>query len=104
MLTTIFCHSDDFCKDFEKQFNRNFLTSGENIRKKSFKLTLSEIVTISIFYHHSGYKTFKDYYEKYVLVHMCNDFKELGKLQQIFRTKKKCASSFNCIYSIERHE
>lgn len=77
MLIKIFCEIDDFCKEFVKQFHKNFLTSGNNLRKRNFRLTLSEIVTISIYYHHSGYKTFKDYYEKQVIIHMKNDFKEL---------------------------
>jgi hypothetical protein len=77
MLTKIFCEIDDFCKEFIIQFNKNLLTSGKNIRNRSFKLTLSEIITISIYYHHSGYKTFKDYYTKHVLVYMNNDFKNL---------------------------
>ena len=77
MLVKIFCQIDDFCKEFEKQFKKNVLTTGNNLRKRSFKLSLSEIMTISIFYHYSGYKTFKDYYEKQVLIHMTSDFKEL---------------------------
>ena len=88
MLTKIFCEIDGFCKDFEKQFDKNFLTSGEKLRKRTFNLTLSEIITISIYYHHSGYKTFKDYYEKHVLVYMNNDFKKLVSYNRFLELRK----------------
>jgi len=76
-LVKIFCEIDDFCKDFFKQFKFNLLTNGKNMRKRSFKMKPSEIMTIVLWYPYSGYKTFKDYYEKHVLVHMQNDFNNL---------------------------
>ena len=74
MLITIFCQVDDFCKQFQKNFDARLLTNGNGIRIRDFKLTVSEIMTICIYYHESGYKTFKDYYEKHVLVSMNEDF------------------------------
>lgn len=88
MLVKIFCEIDDFCKEFQKQFQKNLLTSGNNIRKRTFKLSVSEIMTISIFYHHSGYKTFKEYYEKHVLVHMKSDFKKLVSYNRFLELRK----------------
>ncbi len=76
-LTKIFYEIDEFCKRFEKQFERRLLTNGEGKRNRAFQLTLSEIMTIMVFYHESGYKTFKDFYEKHVLVYMKADFNPL---------------------------
>ena len=76
-LTKIFYEVDEFCKQFEKQFERRLLTNGEGKRDRAFQLTLSEIMTIMIYYHESGYKTFKNFYEKHVLVHMKADFHPL---------------------------
>lgn len=87
MLTQIFCEIDDFCKQFQQQFNKNILTSGKNIRKREFKLSLSEIMTISIFYHHSGYKTFKEYYEKHVCVYFKHDFRDLVSYNRFLELK-----------------
>jgi len=89
LLITIFCHIDDFCKDFENQFKRNLLTDGSNKRNRSFKLSLSEIMTIMIFYHQSGYKTFKDYYEKEVLGHMKTDFNGLVSYNRFLELRQK---------------
>jgi IS5 family transposase len=88
MLTNIFCEVDDFCKLFEKEFKNNVLTSGKKIRKREFKLSLSEIITIIIFYHHSGYKTFKDYYAKHVLVYMKTDFNNLVSYNRFLELRK----------------
>lgn len=89
MLTTIFCKIDDFCKSFEKQFSKNCLTSGKNIRNRSCKLTLSEIMTISTYYHFSCYKSFKNYYEKQVLEYMHNDFKNLVSYNRFLELRSK---------------
>jgi Transposase DDE domain len=74
-LTYIFCEIDDFCKDFEKYFGKRMLSCGNQIRKREMRMTLAEVMTISIYYHESGFMTFKDYYEKQVLMHMSKDFK-----------------------------
>jgi hypothetical protein len=61
-LTTIFYHTDEFCKQFEQLSQKSLLTDGCEMRKRPFSLTLSEIMTIMIYFPCSGYKTFKDYY------------------------------------------
>jgi hypothetical protein len=63
-LTTIFYHVDEFCKLFEKVITTRILTSGSGKRNREICLELSEIMTILIFYHQSGFKTFKDFYTK----------------------------------------
>jgi len=63
-LTTIFYHTDEFCKLFEKTVKEYTLSSGRNLRKRKSFLTLSEVITIILYYQISGYKTFKDYYTR----------------------------------------
>jgi len=77
MLTKIFCEIDDFCKQFEKQFKKRLLAGGKNQRERLCRLNASEVMTICVYYHASGYKTFKDYYEKHVLVSLSMDFNPL---------------------------
>jgi len=76
-LTEIFYEIDEFCKQFEKQIERRLLSDGKNKRNRAFQLSLSEVMTIMVCYHESGYKTFKDFYEKHVLVYMKADFHPL---------------------------
>jgi len=89
MLETIFYHIDEFNKKFEKEFESRLLTSGNNKRKRAFQMISSEIMTIMIWYHHSGYKTFKDYYEKYVLLHMGKDFNNLVSYNRFLELRSK---------------
>jgi hypothetical protein len=63
-LTTIFYHTDEFCKLFEKEVKVRILTSGLNKRNRKIGLELGEIMTILIYYHQSGFKTFKDFYTR----------------------------------------
>ena len=62
ILTSIFYHVDEFCKDLNI-FLKN-KTPGERTSKtgKKPRMTLSEIMTITIYFHHSKMRTFKDYY------------------------------------------
>jgi hypothetical protein len=88
-LEEIFYESDEFCKDFEKQFKIKLLTDGEGKRKREFALSLSEIMTIMICYHESGFKTFKDFYEKHVLVNMKRDFPKLVSYNRFVELRQK---------------
>jgi hypothetical protein len=64
MLTEIFCILDDFCKEFEKENKKYFLEAvGNNKRNRQATLTPGEILTILVFFHYSGQRTFKNYYE-----------------------------------------
>ena len=63
-LTTIFYYLDEYCKGFEEKTGDYMLSSGAHKRIRKIRLSLSEIMTISVYYHASGFKTFKDYYTK----------------------------------------
>ena len=66
----LFCHVDDFCLAFEPEFNKRLLEDGTRKRIRKSKLCLSEVMTIIIWFHCSGYRTFKDYYTKEVCAHL----------------------------------
>lgn len=89
MLVKIFYEIDEFCKQFEKQFSIKLLTSGNGIRKRSFNMELCEVMTISVFYHQSGYKTFKDYYEKHVLIYLRSEFPHLVSYNRFLELRNK---------------
>lgn len=64
-LIHIFCLVDDFCNNFEPVWKSYLLSSnpkGDTRKKRSTKLRMSEIMTILIYFHHSKFRTFKDYY------------------------------------------
>ncbi len=59
--TTIFCIVDDFCKLYQDYLNHKLL-EGNKKRNREGKLSLSETISIMIFYHFSPFKNFKTYY------------------------------------------
>jgi Transposase DDE domain len=63
-LTTIFYYTDEFCKLFEKAFGARTLSDGKGLRDRGTTLSTSEVMTILIYYHFSGYKNFKSFYTK----------------------------------------
>jgi hypothetical protein len=61
-LTEIFINCDDFCQ----QFQLHCLQEGYEKEVKPRQMHESEMMTILIYYHHSGMKCFKYYYEQII--------------------------------------
>ncbi len=45
-LTSLFCKFDDFCQEFENQWNKRLLVSNEKTRNRAGYMSLSERLTI----------------------------------------------------------
>ena len=73
-VTEIFCSIDDFCLVFVPAFERRQLSTGKNTRKRKFRMSTSEIVTITVLFHLSDMRTFKHFYLFYVQVHLKDAF------------------------------
>lgn len=74
MLLTLFYEIDNFCKAFYRFWRRFLLKQGLAKRFKPCGLCLSEIMTLLVNFHTSGFRTFKDYYIKYVCLHLKKEF------------------------------
>lgn len=66
-LHEIFYEVDEFCKVFQRWMSQRRL-GIEKKKAKQYAMTLSEIMTILIGFHLSRYRSFKDYYTRYVQV------------------------------------
>jgi len=73
MLVEIYVEIDDFCKTDE----RIFKAWSKAKPGPAPKLTLSEVMTILVNYHHQSYKNFKSYYLEYVQKRLRTDFPDL---------------------------
>ena len=73
-ITEIFCMADDFCKIYEKFIKVNGLKPKREKTRREYhrapRLSDSEVITIMILFHFSGYKCLKHFYTGYVLPHM----------------------------------
>ena len=71
-LLKLFCDVDDFCQSVQK---RQLPKGGRRVRQPG--LYDSEIMTIMIHFHQSGYRDFKSYYTHHVQPHLRSAFPEL---------------------------
>jgi len=62
IITQVFCSVDDFCCEFEPWMKSKMLSDGTIQRKRKNGLSLSEIITILVCFHRSGYREFKKFY------------------------------------------
>jgi hypothetical protein len=88
-VTEIFCVIDDFCIDFVPNF-QSFLIGVHKERNKPSKLSLSEVMTIQVLFHISGYRNFKTFYNGYVRHHLRSWFPNLVSYN---RMVELCSSS-----------
>ena len=73
-LVELFCHVDDFCQVFLPTMEKKVISSGVQTRHRDRSLTMSEIITILIYFHQSHSRTFKAYYLEHVLPHLHSEF------------------------------
>jgi hypothetical protein len=59
---TIFCFVDDFCKGFLPWWNKQLINDKTKKRNRDCKMSMSEIVTILIAFHQSGFSCFQKFY------------------------------------------
>src|SRR5699024_1302891 len=75
-ITEIFFQIDEFTKIFEPALRQNLIAQGKKMRNRPSKMSKSEVMTISVIYHQSGFKNFKHFYIFYVQKHMLKEFPE----------------------------
>lgn len=75
-FTAIFCSIDDFCLHFEPALRKRLLADGKKRRNRAFKMSRSEILTITVMFHLSGYRNFKHYYLFHVQKNLKAEFPE----------------------------
>ncbi len=64
-LLELFCEIDDFCQHFIPAWDQQRLSCQERQRRRQGRLSLSESMTILIYFHQSSYRCFKHDYMKY---------------------------------------
>ncbi len=75
-VTAIFCSIDDFCLVFELALKKKQLSTVKKTRNRKFKMSTSEILTITVLFHLSGFRNFKHFYIFYVQKYLKGEFPE----------------------------
>jgi hypothetical protein len=76
-LLELFVDVDDFCQLFLPIWQKRLLSEGSRKRLRKGQLSISEIMTIIIYFHQSRYRDFKTYYLEHVCKHLCAEFPNL---------------------------
>jgi hypothetical protein len=104
-ITDIFSIVDEFCKDFDKT-TQPFLLGKPS--KRSSIMSKSEVITIYLLFHLSGFRCFKHYYIFYVqkkrsIIETVND--ELKNICQVEHSRHRSFTNFltNLIAGIIAH-
>ncbi len=70
-IIEIYSIVDEFCKNFEQQTS-SFIIGNKS--KRPPRMNTSEVITITLLFHLSGFRTFKHFYVFYVQKHMQSEF------------------------------
>ena len=76
-LLELFVSVDDFCQSFLPTWEARQLEDGSKKRLRRGQLSVSEIMTIIIYFHQSQYRNFKAYYTEHVCQHLRREFPNL---------------------------
>ncbi len=76
-ILAAFCDIDDFCLLFEPLWRKRLVAAVPRQRQRATTLSLSEVMTIIVLFHASGYRNFKTFYTQHVLKQMTGAFPRL---------------------------
>ena len=71
-ITEIFCLVDEFCQQFFHFLEKNSI--GNKSKRRPPMMSPSEIISIMILFHLSGFRCFKHFYIFYIQKHMQDEF------------------------------
>ncbi|MGB8702512.1 MAG: hypothetical protein WCD18_24100, partial [Thermosynechococcaceae cyanobacterium] len=100
-ITALFCEVDDFCQQFEQTWSRQpQLPSMPGEKRCRSRLKLSEVMTIVIAFHCSGFRTFKDFYTLCVRPHWHSAFPNLVSYTRFVELMPWCLMLLCCFLAI----
>lgn len=92
-LILLFCYVDDFCLLFEPEWNKKLIGKQSPI---AGNMTLSEVLTILIWFQTSGWRNFKNFY-LYLQQHHKKDFPQLLSYNRFVEIKPRAVIPLNCL-------
>ena len=81
-LLELFVDVDDFCQIFLPVWEKKLFADGSKKRHRAGQLSISEIMTIIIYFHQSRYRNFKAYYTEHVCQHLRGEFPNLVRYER----------------------
>lgn len=75
-LLELFCNIDDFWQIYEPVWQETLLTNGQQ-RRRASRMSMSEMMTLVVYFHQKRYRDFKTYYTEYVMTDLQGEFPSL---------------------------
>lgn len=91
-ILTLFCEIDDFFLAYEKWMATHCLpkeTTPVETRGRRRSLHPSEVMTLLIAFHQSGYRTLKHFYQRHVCVYWCAEFPHLVSYSRFVQLQRE---------------
>ena len=92
-IIEIFSMCDDFSKNFDGIVQKNSITAGDSAKKRKYhrdgKMSDSEVMTILILFHNSGYRCLKHFYLDHVCKHMRHLFPKTVSYNRFVELEKR---------------
>lgn len=88
-ILRLFCEIDDFCKVFEKMWRTRLVGQGR-VRNRKTSLSSSEVMTILVMYHESGYKNLKSFYLREIALTRRKEFPHLVSYHRFVELQQRC--------------
>ena len=76
-LLELFCNVDDYCQEYQQWISKKAVANAKKKPGPKPKMSQSEIMTIVILFHQSGFRNFKHYYTSYVAKYLSQEFPKL---------------------------
>jgi hypothetical protein len=76
-ILALFFDIDEFCKLFEPAWKHHLLAGNCRRRNRKRRLSLSEVMTILVLFHRSGYRNLKQFYLEFICQHLRSEFPAL---------------------------
>lgn len=96
-LTELFCILDDFCKTFEESLEKSLISAPKTRPQKS-ALSLSEVMTIVILFHQSGFRFFKYFYCQMIVPFWKLAFPKLLSYNRFIEIMPRCLQALSTFF------
>jgi Transposase DDE domain len=101
-ILTVFCEIDDFCNEFEPRFNQMLIGDGTRQRTKPGAMSLSEVMTILVMFHLSGYRNLKTFYTAFVGQYWRAEFPHLSSYTRFVERQRDVLIPLWCYLHLKR--
>lgn len=95
-VTKLFCSIDDFWIEFEPEWKKILLSERKREPRRKPSLCDSEVMAIIVLFHLFGYRNFKTFYNRHVLVHLKEYFPNCPSYNRFVELKKKVVFPLYC--------